>query len=259
MDKLITDWLNGTTSYHSHFKNIHLNEALDTIRPYIGFLKEKARFGKTVSPSAQHLHDFSEQNLRYVVNAGARFIAKSGTELKTFLDDIVALPAGKTYNGNMYRSIGNQYNNPLEIHVGAINSNYRYSKPGEGGLYLSKTQSGNVTEISHYGDISGYKTYEYANVQIDNMLDLTDDVVRQKLGVDFDLLTRYQNTGDDLVDAAFNYELTHEIGTWASNNGYKGIIVSGARGSKDYVNTIIFKQADVDAALSNIAPNIINN
>ena len=28
---------------------------------------------------------------------------------------------------------------------------------------------------------------------------------------------------------------------------------------KDYVNTIIFKQADVDAALGNIAPNIINH
>ena len=194
-----------------------------------------------------------------MAEAGARFIAKSGDELKTFLNGITDLPAGKTYNGNLYRSIGNQYNNPLEIHAGAINSNYRYSKPGEGGLYLSKTQSGNVTEISHYGDISGYKTYEYANVQIDNMLDLTDDVVRQKLGVDFDLLTRSQNTGDDLVDAAFNYELSHEIGAWASNNGYKGIIVPGARGSKDYVNTIIFKQADVDAALSNIAPNIINN
>jgi RES domain-containing protein len=159
----------------------------------------------------------------------------------------------------MYRSINSQYNNPLDIHPGAISSNYRYSRPGEGGLYLSKTQSGNVTEISHYGDISNYTTYEYPGVQIDNMLDLTDDAVRQQLAVDFDILTMSQSTGDDLVDAAVNYEFTHEVGTWAANNGYKGIIVPGARGNKDYVNTIIFNQADVNSALSNITPNIINN
>jgi len=194
-----------------------------------------------------------------VAKVGGRFIAKSRTELKTILNGITDLPTGKPYNGNMYRSIGNQYNNPLEIHAGTLNSNYRYSRPGEGGLYLSKTQSGNVTEISHYGDISNYKTYEYTNVQIDNMLDLTDDAVRQKLGVDFDLLARSQSIGDDLIDATFNYEFTHEIGSWVSNNGYKGIVVPGARGKKGYVNAIIFKQTDVDAALSNITPNIINN
>jgi len=38
-----------------------------------------------------------------------------------------------------------------------------------------------------------------------------------------------------------------------------GIVVPGARGKKGYVNAIIFKQTDVDAALSNITPNIINN
>jgi RES domain-containing protein len=193
------------------------------------------------------------------LGGGGSFVASSGVELVTYLDDLVALPAGKTYNGNMYRSINSQYNNPLDIHPGAISSNYRYSRPGEGGLYLSKTQSGNVTEISHYGDISNYTTYEYPGVQIDNMLDLTDDAVRQQLAVDFDILTMSQSTGDDLVDAAVNYEFTHEVGTWAANNGYKGIIVPGARGNKDYVNTIIFNQADVNSALSNITPNIINN
>ena len=158
----------------------------------------------------------------------------------------------------MYRSIGKQYNNPLEIHSRSVGSNYRYSQPGEGGLYFSKTQSGNVTEISHYGNISNYKTYEYTNVKISNMLDLTDDAVRQQLGVDLDLLTRAKSTGDDIVDAAFNYEFTHEVGTWATNNGYKGVIVPGSRGNKNYINAIIFKQLDIDDALGNITPNIIN-
>ncbi len=207
----------------------------------------------------EFLRKLDQRLVRGINNAGVRFIAKSGVELKTFLNGITDLPAGVTYKGKMYRSIGNQYNNPLEIHLGAVSSNYRYSRPGEGGLYLSKTRSGNVTEISHYGDISTYKTYEYSNVQIDNMLDLTDDVVRQQLGVDFDLLTRSQSTGDDFVDATFNYGLTHEIGTWAVNKSYKGIIVPGARGSKNYVNIVIFKQSDVDASLISITPNIINN
>jgi len=69
----------------------------------------------------------------------------------------------------------------------------------------------------------------------------------------FDLLTR---TSSNLDEA---YEFTHEIGTWAANKGYKGIIVPEARGNKDYINAIIFKQLDVDNALGNITPTIINH
>ena len=100
---------------------------------------------------------------------------------------------------------------------------------------------------------STYNTYEYVNVQVDNMLDLTDDVVRQQLGVDFDLLTR---TSSNLDEA---YDFTHEIGTWAASKGYSGLIVPGARGNKNYVNTIIFNQVDVNAALGSITPTIITN
>jgi RES domain-containing protein len=196
------------------------------------------------------LTEKSYSSVEDISNAGGRFIAKSGDELKSFLDNLTDLPAGKTYTSDMYRSIGSKYNNPLEIHSGSIRANYRYNKPGEGGLYLSKTKSGNITEISHYDDITNYKTYKYSNVKIGKMLDLTDDVVRKQLGVDFGLLTRTSNNLDEA------YEFTHKIGTWAANKGYKGLIVPGARGSKDYVNTIIFKQIDVNYALKHITPKI---
>ncbi|NJM14257.1 MAG: hypothetical protein HC896_01730 [Bacteroidales bacterium] len=158
--------------------------------------------------------DEYEEWAKYAGDLGGsltNFVAKSGDELAAYLNNLTTLPAGKTYKGNMCRSIGKQYNNPLEIHQGAIGTDYRYSRSGEGALYLSETKTGNLTEISTYGSISNYKTYEYANIEIDNMLDLTDDAVRKKLGVDFDLLTR---TSSNLDEA---YEFTHEIGTWAAS------------------------------------------
>ena len=93
------------------------------------------------------------------------------------------------------------------------------------------------------------------------MLDLTDDLIRQKLGVDFDMLTKI----DELPETA--YEYTYELGTWAQQKGYKGLIVNGARGKrnsqnvleKDYKNIIIFKQLEIDKVFKNRTPNIIKN
>lgn len=189
-----------------------------------------------------------------VVGTGVRFIAKTGAELRSYLKNIINKPIGVTYNGGANRTIGLTYNNPLDIHPGAIAADYRYNRPTETGLYLSETYSGNITEMSHYssnGIITKAKTYTYANIEVSDMLDLTNQTVRDKLAVDFEGLTR--NLGDDKV---FNYEFTHEIGTWAKDN-YKGLIVPGARGTKDYKNIIIFKQVNVDAVFTGKTPTII--
>jgi hypothetical protein len=57
-----------------------------------------------------------------------------------------------------------------------------------------------------------------------------------------------------MSDKSKAYEFTNVLGTWARNNGYKGIIVPGARGLKNYVNIVIFDQSVLDRTLLNIVP-----
>ena len=184
---------------------------------------------------------------------GVRFIAKSGDELKTFLNGITDLPAGKTYNGNMYRSLSKS----SETNFGALpdkmtdhtvySSWGRYDLDGaENAMYLSKTALGNQTEITHYGNWLDYNTYEFENVQLDNLLDLSDDVVRQKLGTQFDDLVRTVGDKDDI------YEMTNVLASWARQKGYNGIIAPGARGSKNYENIILFNQSYIDDVVKGI-------
>jgi len=188
------------------------------------------------------------RNIRRVSGAG-RFIAKSGTELKTYLDDLVTLPAGKTYNGQFYKSINTDFHpnpNPQLIDdYATLNLDHRYSKVGESGYYVSQTNTGNITEMGFTNGVpTNYKRYRYDNVSIDNMLDLTDDVVRQQLGVTEEMIKKL---GEG------KYEYTHILGTWAKDR-YKGIIYPGAQGG-NYTNVIIFKQIDVDNALGNLIAN----
>jgi RES domain-containing protein len=115
----------------------------------------------------------------------------------------------------------------------------RYDLPGEeNAMYLSKTITGNKTElVPYYGTWEDFSTYEYAGIQADNLLDLTDDIIRRQLGTEFEQLTMV------LDNKAEMYEFTNELAKWARQNGYNGLIVPGARGAKDYENVIIFEQS----------------
>lgn len=182
------------------------------------------------------------------------FIAHTGEELRVHLNSLVNPPPAVSYTGSTYRTIGINYNNPLDIHPGSIAADYRYSPPGHGGLYLSETYNGNVTEMSHYsqgGVLHNCKTYGYQDVHLSNLLDLTDPYVRQTLGVDFDMLTLHN--GNNTLE---NYVFTHEIGLWAETR-YDGIMFPGARGNADYTNIVVFQQQTVDAAFVNIQPTIV--
>ncbi|NLK93333.1 MAG: hypothetical protein GX273_09470 [Bacteroidales bacterium] len=196
-------------------------------------------------------------------NAGAgvqgvgKFIAKSGTELKTHLDDLVTLPVGKPYNGQFFKSMmkseflppGANTNPKLIDDFATQNLDHRYSKIGESGYYVSKSNDGNIIEMGFNtgNDVSKYNRYKFENVTIDNMLDLTDDAVRQQLGVTEEMIKKL---GEG------KYEYTHVLGTWAKEN-YKGIIYPGAQGG-NYINIIIFKQVDVDNALNSLTPIPLN-
>ncbi len=189
------------------------------------------------------------------------FVAKTGLELKAFLATIKNKPVGKTYNGKFYKSVSkyaetNYGARPNIISEHSIEEAWgRYDLKGESGMYYSETFSGNKVEMETYGNWSSYSTYEYDNVQVSNMLDMTDEVVQQNLGTEFNQMVKtISNTGNEAVDKAINYEFTNIIGTWARQNGYKGIIVPGARGNKDYVNLVMFNQSDLTVVLNGKVP-----
>ncbi len=115
-------------------------------------------------------------------------------------------------------------------------------------MYLSKTVTGNQTELSAYGQWTDFSTYKFENVQATNLLDLTDDAVRQQLGTQFDDLVRTLGSKKD------NYDITNEIASWARQNGYNGIIAPGARGAKDYENVILFDQSYINQILQGKTP-----
>lgn len=131
----------------------------------------------------------------------------------------------------------------------------RYDLDGaENAMYLSKNVTGNQTELSAYGKWTDFSTYKFENVQATNLLDLTDDAVRQQLGTQFDDLVRTYTEVTDKLTKAKNYEMTNEIASWARNNGYNGIIAPGARGAKDYENVILFDQSYINQILQGKTP-----
>jgi len=95
------------------------------------------------------------------------------------------------------------------------------------GLYLSEEKAGSVFEVTHYGGTTNRQLYEFTDVRIDNLLDLTD---ARTIGT--------------------QYEFTHAIAAWAKNNGYSGIKFPGTRGgSVEYKNFVIFEQSAVNNAV----------
>jgi len=194
-----------------------------------------------------------EVNVNVVSTAG-RFIANSGVELKTFLDDLVTLPAGKPYSDKIYKSVSKNAElthnaKPDIISEYSIEEAWgRYDLQGESGMYYSKTLVGNQTEMSVYGDWNAYSTYEFNNVQINNMLDLTDPSTIEQLGSEFNKLVITTGTKSEM------YEFTNVLSTWVRSKGYKGLIVPGARGTQDYINVLVFNQSDLTSALSGIIP-----
>lgn len=158
------------------------------------------------------------------------------------------------YEGDFVKSVSK---NAEELHNAKPNiiSDYsieeswgRYDTQGESAMYYSKTYDGNQTEMSFYGNWNSYSTYQYGNVRIGNMLDLTNQANLEKIATDFDKLVL------GMPDKIKAYEYTNVIGTWAREKGYKGLIVPGARGNKDYINIIVFEQVDLTNVLKSIAP-----
>ncbi|MBP7808116.1 MAG: hypothetical protein KA163_02375 [Bacteroidia bacterium] len=189
------------------------------------------------------------------VSIGGRFIAKSGPELKAYLDKLIDKPIGKSYTGDFYRSLSKN----SELNFGATPKKItphdefstwgRYDLDGEeNAMYLSKTLQGNQTELSVYGAWTDFNTYKFTNVTANNLLDLSDDAVRMKLGTQFDDLVKTLGEKKDM------YDIPNELASWARKKGYNGIIAPGARGAKNYDNIVLFNQSYTDQLLQGITP-----
>jgi hypothetical protein len=190
-----------------------------------------------------------------------RFVAKSSNELEQYLVKLTDLPKGETYTGDLYRSLSINSEKeylavPEKMTPHDVYSSWgRYDLKGEeNAMYLSKTLPGNKTELSTSGEWKDFSTYRFENIKADNLLDLTDDAVRQKLGTQFDDLTRVYVEATDELTKLKNYEMTNVIAKWARQKGYNGIIAPGARGTKDYQNIILFDQIYIDNILENKTP-----
>lgn len=184
--------------------------------------------------------------LRGMVEGGnyKPFIAKTAVELNIHLSSLPSPPPGASYTGELYRSL----NLTSELNYGAtptlMNDHLIYSSWGrydlngaENAMYFSKTIMGNKTEIvPHYGVWEAFSTYKFSSIQIDNLLDLTNEAIRLKLGVEYEQLVKVLDNKSEM------YEFTNELASWARQKGYNGLIVPGARGDKNYENIILFTQ-----------------
>ncbi len=175
---------------------------------------------------------------------GVKFIAKTGEELKTYLNTLSDLPKGITYEGKMYRNIPHHepaYDPRFIMRTPTSDVDNRFIS----GLYLSEKKSGNVFEAIHYnGGTANRDLFEFSNVKIENLLDLSNEQNLEKLGTTLDnmMLTNTKN----------DYEFTNVIAKWAKEKGYNGVKFKGARGNgEDYINFVIFEETTVSKSLSN--------
>ena len=152
---------------------------------------------------------------------------------KTGVEDNVPIPQGSTYVGKIYRNVNSAFD-PLDMNEYTVNSNRRYTKPGTPGLYFSSGEKIVYAEVGNY-DVTNYanRTMYAYDVKIDNMLDVTNPNVRNNLDINLSELL----TDDYRVN--LGNATTHQVGDYALQNGYSGIIAPSARADGE-VNIIIF-------------------
>ena len=135
---------------------------------------------------------------------------------------------GVTFEGKVYRYTKPEYETTTwDAHEYNVNSNHRYTAPGQGGVYAGGSPETAMAEMSHYGPTDGLKLVS-KDIRVDNMLDLSNPAVRENLGVSLQDIT------------SNSYKVTHELGGYAIKNGYNGIIAPSAR-NVGGVNIIVFK------------------
>ena len=169
--------------------------------------------------------------------AKAKTYEKEGAEASKFLVFGLALDGAGYAVGKLTRTAGKlnlrvfRYEKPerisgtWQINEFNIAANHRYTAPGNGGVYSSIEPETALMEISHYGAHDG-RVLVTKDFTFNKVLDLTKSSVRKQMGV-----TIKEITSD-------SYNVTHELGQYAKENGYEAIIAPSAR-SKGGTNVVI--------------------
>ncbi len=127
-------------------------------------------------------------------------------------------PKGKKINRTVFRfEQPDRISTTWSAHKYNIQSNHRYTKKGVGGVYGANSRKTALAEVNHYNIDLNKRDLVSKKVQLNNVLDLTDSNVRNQLGVDLKDLT-----GE-------SYKTTQQLGDWAIENGYDGILAPSAR------------------------------
>lgn len=162
--------------------------------------------------------------LRDTFGAGGEVVANS-------------LPAGVTYEGPLYRAVP-AGGDALDISY-SVNASGRYTVPGQGGLYFASNAGTVEAEFVNNGSsLVGRDLNAFPDSSVNNLLDLTDPVVRERLGVSLEDLTRTGGT------PAWRYEVTQPLGKFAQSQGYNGILAPSAQADGG-VNLILFSSKGV--------------
>ena len=169
--------------------------------------------------------------------AKAKTYEKEGAEASKFLVFGLALDGAGYGVGKLTRTAGKlnlrvfRYEKPerisgtWQINEFNIAANHRYIAPGNGGVYSSIEPETALMEISYYGAQDG-RVLVTKDFTFNKVLDLTKSSVRKHMGV-----TIKEITSD-------SYNVTHELGQYAKENGYEAIIAPSAR-SKGGTNVVI--------------------
>lgn len=118
------------------------------------------------------------------------------------------------------RMVAKEHENEILDIQGSIQYGGRYNPPGEfGALYLSETEMVCVAERLRKGESPRPMTLAEVEVNIFEVLDLTDDTCIKRLNMNRGNLLRA--TGN----VAYDYEITRRIATWARAKGIEGLLV----------------------------------
>ncbi len=126
-------------------------------------------------------------------------------------------PDGIVYAGTAFRAVSTNHSTTAwDIHADNVAANHRYSRPGKGALYAGTSQEAILAELNHYGIDPTAVAWVSKEVKLGNVLDLTNESIRQQYGVSLEDLT-----GD-------SYRMTQAIGDFACQR-YDGLLVPSAR------------------------------
>jgi len=136
---------------------------------------------------------------------------------------------GVRFRGRVFRVVNRKYlDTAWEIRAGNIASFHRYSDIGRGALYTSTSREGVLGELVHYHINPKSVVIEARDVDIFNVLDLTNAEVRNKLGINL----------RDLVSE--DYTFTQAIGDFARTR-YRGLLAPSAR-KEGAASLILFEE-----------------